>query len=165
MGQNQFMPSSFLNFAQDFDGDGRKNIWGDQPTRCVGVDCLLLISRRRSGAKVSPGALPVDICESRWTLTQLMPESGVWWLSSAALAHTRELSLVGVGRAGGDALGLLSLTMSRTAICHWCKPEAKAKRWVISWAQTSAASYGTTAPTSMRSRSVCSPIMIVADPE
>lgn len=27
MGQVQFMPSSFLNFAQDYDGDGRKDIW------------------------------------------------------------------------------------------------------------------------------------------
>lgn len=29
MGQNQFMPSAFLNYAQDFDGDGKKNIWTD----------------------------------------------------------------------------------------------------------------------------------------
>ncbi|NCC23432.1 MAG: lytic murein transglycosylase [Alphaproteobacteria bacterium] len=27
MGQNQFMPSSFHNFAVDFDGDGHKDIW------------------------------------------------------------------------------------------------------------------------------------------
>ncbi len=27
MGQNQFMPSSFLRYAVDFDGDGRRNIW------------------------------------------------------------------------------------------------------------------------------------------
>lgn len=27
MGQTQFMPSSFLKFAVDFDGDGRKDIW------------------------------------------------------------------------------------------------------------------------------------------
>lgn len=27
MGQGQFMPSSFLRYAQDFDGDGKKNIW------------------------------------------------------------------------------------------------------------------------------------------
>lgn len=27
MGQSQFMPSSFLNFAVDFDGDGRRDIW------------------------------------------------------------------------------------------------------------------------------------------
>lgn len=30
MGQGQFMPSSFLQLAQDFDGDGRKDIWNTQ---------------------------------------------------------------------------------------------------------------------------------------
>jgi lytic murein transglycosylase len=29
MGQTQFMPSSFLKFAVDFDGHGRRDIWGD----------------------------------------------------------------------------------------------------------------------------------------
>ena len=28
MGQNQFMPSSFLRYAVDYDGDGRRDIWG-----------------------------------------------------------------------------------------------------------------------------------------
>lgn len=31
MGQTQFMPSSFLKHAVDFDGDGRKNIWTSVP--------------------------------------------------------------------------------------------------------------------------------------
>ena len=31
MGQNQFMPSSFLNFAYDFNEDGRKDIWNTLP--------------------------------------------------------------------------------------------------------------------------------------
>ncbi len=30
MGQNQFMPSSFLRFAVDYDGDGRRDIWTSQ---------------------------------------------------------------------------------------------------------------------------------------
>jgi peptidoglycan lytic transglycosylase B len=30
MGQNQFMPSSFLDFAVDFDGDGRRDIWSNR---------------------------------------------------------------------------------------------------------------------------------------
>jgi membrane-bound lytic murein transglycosylase B len=30
MGQPQFMPSTYLKFAQDFDGDGRTDIWGSQ---------------------------------------------------------------------------------------------------------------------------------------
>ena len=31
MGHTQFMPSSFLTYAQDFNGDGRRDIWGDDP--------------------------------------------------------------------------------------------------------------------------------------
>ena len=30
MGQSQFMPSSFNNYAQDYDGDGRQDIWTTQ---------------------------------------------------------------------------------------------------------------------------------------
>lgn len=29
MGQSQFMPTSFLAYAVDFDGDGKKDLWGD----------------------------------------------------------------------------------------------------------------------------------------
>lgn len=31
MGQSQFMPSSYLAYAVDFDGDGRRDIWGSRP--------------------------------------------------------------------------------------------------------------------------------------
>ena len=31
LGQPQFMPSSFLQFARDFDGDGRRDIWKSTP--------------------------------------------------------------------------------------------------------------------------------------
>ena len=31
-GHTQFMPTSFLRYAVDFDGDGRRNIWADDPT-------------------------------------------------------------------------------------------------------------------------------------
>jgi peptidoglycan lytic transglycosylase B len=31
LGQPQFMPSTYLQFAQDFDGDGRRDIWHSQP--------------------------------------------------------------------------------------------------------------------------------------
>ena len=31
MGQTQFMPSSYLQFAEDFDGDGRRDIWTSTP--------------------------------------------------------------------------------------------------------------------------------------
>jgi membrane-bound lytic murein transglycosylase B len=31
MGQCQFMPTTFLNYAVDFDGDGRRDIWTTRP--------------------------------------------------------------------------------------------------------------------------------------
>jgi len=31
MGQSQFMPSSFLRYAVDYNGDGRRDIWSDGP--------------------------------------------------------------------------------------------------------------------------------------
>ena len=31
LGQPQFMPSSYLQYAQDFDGDGRRDIWESEP--------------------------------------------------------------------------------------------------------------------------------------
>ncbi len=31
MGHTQFMPTSWAEFAVDFDGDGKRNIWGDDP--------------------------------------------------------------------------------------------------------------------------------------
>ena len=31
LGQPQFMPSSYLEYAQDFDGDGRRDIWSSEP--------------------------------------------------------------------------------------------------------------------------------------
>src|SRR5260370_12327236 len=30
MGQCQFMPTTFLSYAVDFDGDGRRDIWNDR---------------------------------------------------------------------------------------------------------------------------------------
>ncbi|MEM9249314.1 MAG: lytic murein transglycosylase [Pseudomonadota bacterium] len=32
MGHTQFMPTSYLDYAVDFTGDGRRNIWGEDPT-------------------------------------------------------------------------------------------------------------------------------------
>ncbi len=32
MGHTQFMPSSYLKFAVDFTGDGKRDIWGDDPS-------------------------------------------------------------------------------------------------------------------------------------
>jgi membrane-bound lytic murein transglycosylase B len=42
MGHTQFMPSSFLAHAVDFNGDGRRDIWSDDPTDALASTALYL---------------------------------------------------------------------------------------------------------------------------
>lgn len=42
MGHTQFMPSTFLAHAQDFDADGHRYIWGDDPTDALASAAALL---------------------------------------------------------------------------------------------------------------------------
>jgi len=88
MGQNQFMPSSFLNFAQDFDGDGKKNIWGNQMDVWASIAYYLQQNRWQAG-----GSWGMQVNISRPVdFKPLMPatvESGC----RALRYHTRELSL------------------------------------------------------------------------
>jgi lytic murein transglycosylase len=52
MGHTQFMPSSFLAYAVDFNGDGKRNIWGDDPT-----DALASAAAYLAGYGWTKGAL------------------------------------------------------------------------------------------------------------
>jgi membrane-bound lytic murein transglycosylase B len=54
MGHTQFMPTSYLEHAQDFNGDGRRDIWSDDPTDALASTAAYLpIS---AGPTASPGA-------------------------------------------------------------------------------------------------------------
>jgi membrane-bound lytic murein transglycosylase B len=88
MGQNQFMPSSFLNFAQDFDGDGKKNIWSN--TADVWASIAYYLSENKWQAGKSWG-IPVDI-KGSVDFTELMPAS-VTPGCRALRHHTRPMSL------------------------------------------------------------------------
>lgn len=50
MGQNQFIPTSFLRYAQDFDGDGHKNIWSNQLDVWASIAYYLASNGWREGA-------------------------------------------------------------------------------------------------------------------
>ena len=50
MGQNQFMPSAFLSYAQDYDGDGRKNIWSDPEDVWASIANYLKLNGWKKGA-------------------------------------------------------------------------------------------------------------------
>ncbi|ABD53274.1 lytic murein transglycosylase [Jannaschia sp. CCS1] len=43
MGHTQFMPTSYLEFAQDFDDDGRRNIWSDNPVDALASTAHYLV--------------------------------------------------------------------------------------------------------------------------
>ncbi|MBV9783683.1 MAG: lytic murein transglycosylase [Acidisphaera sp.] len=49
MGQPQFMPSSFLRYAVDFDGDGRRDIWDDRADVLASIANYLKRSGWRAG--------------------------------------------------------------------------------------------------------------------
>ncbi len=49
MGQPQFMPSSYLRFAVDFDGDGRRDIWTSKPDVLASIANYLGRSGWRGG--------------------------------------------------------------------------------------------------------------------
>ena len=50
MGQSQFLPGSFLSYAQDFDGDGRKNIWASEADVFASIANYLSKAGWRMGA-------------------------------------------------------------------------------------------------------------------
>jgi membrane-bound lytic murein transglycosylase B len=89
MGQTQFMPSSYLTYAVDFDGDGHRDIWGSTP------DALASIANYLKGhgwndehtwgrevlvpasAREAVTALPkrTDGCSARRSMTERRPLS------------------------------------------------------------------------------------------
>lgn len=73
MGQSQFMPSSFIQYAVDFDGDGRRDIWGTE------ADVFASIANYLRQADWQPGErwgrevqLPSDYHEraAQWQLSE-----------------------------------------------------------------------------------------------
>jgi membrane-bound lytic murein transglycosylase B len=119
MGQTQFMPSSYLAHAQDFDGDGRRDIWSSLPD--VFASIAHYLQDRRWSAEVTWGrevrppsggaaALMTAVgvrdegCRAEREMTAPLPLSrwqalGVRTLSGGALPEVElQASLVNAGR-------------------------------------------------------------------
>jgi len=86
MGQTQFMPSNFVDYAIDFSGDGRADIWGNVP------DVLASTANYLRKWKWNP-ALP-------WGFEVLVPDGFDYMRSRASYAEWQAL---GVRRADGKA--------------------------------------------------------------
>ncbi len=71
MGQPQFMPSSYLRYAVDWDGDGRRDIWTDRGDVFASIANYLARSGWRAGepwgqpVRVPPGLDPAGTGRSR----------------------------------------------------------------------------------------------------
>lgn len=107
MGQSQFMPSSFLGYAQDFDGDGRRDIWGTPADVFASIANYLdehgWSDDHTWGRQVS---LPPELQKSR---DNLMPEKPPAGCNRAMKEHTMRFPLenwqaLGVRKADGSDL-------------------------------------------------------------
>lgn len=106
MGQSQFMPSSFLNYAVDFDGDGRRDIWTTE------ADVFASIANYLREAGWQPGQLwgrEVRLPGDYHDKAEQWQQGDVSYSCSVLRRHTVQLPLTewqaaGVQRADGTDL-------------------------------------------------------------
>ena len=92
MGHTQFMPIAWLTYAQDFNGDGRRDIWGDDPTDALASTGAYLA---RNGWKAG----------EPWGYEVLLPDGFDYEQTSEAVKKsTEDWAKLGVTRPGGAAL-------------------------------------------------------------
>jgi membrane-bound lytic murein transglycosylase B len=94
MGQPQFMPTSYLRLAVDFDGDGRRDIWGSKADVLGSIANYLNRSGWRPGeswgqpVRVPPGTIAAGRDVKRplneWARQGITPVSGRWAASGDA---------------------------------------------------------------------------------
>lgn len=99
MGQCQFMPSTFMAYAKDGDGDGKIDIWGSVADVMTSAANFL----SRSGWKG----------DERWGREVLLPEGFDFALSGTGVRKTvTEWAQLGLRRADGAPLGAADLQAS-----------------------------------------------------
>ena len=114
LGQPQFMPSSYLQYAEDFDGDGRRDIWTSEPDVFASVANYLKQHGWTKGdswgreVKLGKAAESVALretgCRAERAMTDPMPltawrKMGVKTMSGALVpASTRDASLMRAGK-------------------------------------------------------------------
>jgi membrane-bound lytic murein transglycosylase B len=105
MGQVQFMPSSYLQFAEDFDGDGRRDIWSTPGDVFASIANYL---KGHGWAAGQPWGREVKVTPevARRITNDVAPRSGTCQATrnmTVALPLSRWNEL-GIRLAGGDAL-------------------------------------------------------------
>ena len=94
MGQSQFMPSSFLRFAVDYDGDGRKDIWATQADVFASAANYLSRSGWREGENWGrPAKLPPGF-NTRYATLKIRKPLQIWHQHGVRRANGRNLPQV-----------------------------------------------------------------------
>jgi membrane-bound lytic murein transglycosylase B len=122
MGQMQFIPSTYLERAHDWDGDGRRNIWTNEADALASAANLLSRAGWRAG---QPAVVEVDVPEgfdfaawdpgqsrlvSQWAVLGIEPARGEW--SADLLMQAARLDLP----AGGSGPGFLTFPNFRAIL-------------------------------------------------
>ena len=108
MGQPQFMPSSYLRMAVDFDGDGRRDIWTDKADVLASIANFLAKSGWRGGETwgqpvqvpqgVTAGGREYKRPLNDWARRGVYPASGRW-----AAAGDMPAALISPDGPGGES--------------------------------------------------------------
>ena len=92
MGHTQFMPTSYLQYAVDFTGDGRRDIWSDDPTDALASTAAYLA---RNGWQRG---------QTWGAEVQLPPGFNMGLIGKGTRRSTGDWAAQGVRRIGGGAL-------------------------------------------------------------
>jgi membrane-bound lytic murein transglycosylase B len=113
MGQPQFMPSSYLAYAQDFDGDGKKDIWTSQPD--VFASIAFYLKERGWDADQNWGRQVTVTDRMRERMTEAAPQRTTGCRAERQLSvplALREWRKLGVRRKDGGLLPTSDATAS-----------------------------------------------------
>ena len=85
MGRSQFMPSSFRAYAIDFDGDGRRDLWGSDADAIGSIANYFVRNGWRRGERVALPASGVDSRHQRFLEAGLKPGLTLGELAAAGV--------------------------------------------------------------------------------
>jgi membrane-bound lytic murein transglycosylase B len=125
MGQCQFMPSTFLRYAVDYDGDGRRDIWNDRADVLGSIANFLAHLGWRNGESWGRQVIVPPGFDSRWSGLELRRPTAEWSRMGVRSLDARPLSPRAIEASlvmpdGADGPALLVYDNFRT-IMRWNK--------------------------------------------
>ena len=125
MGQCQFMPSTFLGYAVDYDGDGRRNIWTDRADVLASIANFIAHLGWRNGETWGRSVLLPAGFDARYTGLGVRRPTAEWGRlgvrsADAGPLSAREIEASLVLPDGSDGPALLVYDNFRT-IMRWNK--------------------------------------------